>query len=253
LGAWSQLFFDNLSTLLGAVFALQGLVADGVSPSLMNEYIWGRIVPGVGVAMIAGNIYYSWMAIRLTNKWGRQYTAQPYGLNTPQAFAFVFNIIFSVFYSNIEELGPDGAFIQGYNVALAANFVSGLISIFLGFFGRKILKLVPPSALLVRFVKMKSYMMCMILQLSDVFHFVFLGPHCRYRLCLFGCRTVELQYCGAHCWVQCHHVGLPWMVQWSQDWLGQVSYPRSFHGHNRGKLAWMDHWLEYGSDSQRSC
>jgi AGZA family xanthine/uracil permease-like MFS transporter len=151
LGAWSQLFFDNVSTLLGTIFALQSLTANGVSQDVMNEYIWGKIVPGVGMAMFIGNLYYSWMAIRLTNKWGRQYTAQPYGLNTPQAFAFVYNIIFSVFFSNVDALGPDDAFILAYDTALGSNFVSGLISILLGCFGNKILKTVPPAALLVWF------------------------------------------------------------------------------------------------------
>jgi AGZA family xanthine/uracil permease-like MFS transporter len=173
LGSWSQLFFDNLSTLLGAVFALQTLTLNGVSQDVMNDYIWGRIVPGVGVTLFIGNIYYSWMAIRLTNKWGRQYTAQPYGLNTPQAFAFVFNVIFSVFFSNIDELGPDNAFILGYNVALGSNFISGCISVFLGCFGQKILKTVPPAALLVRFVEMKSDMMC---TTTHLFYFVIQVP-----------------------------------------------------------------------------
>jgi adenine/guanine/hypoxanthine permease len=82
----------------------------------------------------------------MTNKYGRQYTAQPYGLNTPGAFAFVYNIIYTVFFS---EGGGDQAFIKGYNVALAANFVTGLISLFLGIFGRTLLKVVPPAGLLV--------------------------------------------------------------------------------------------------------
>jgi AGZA family xanthine/uracil permease-like MFS transporter len=148
-GSLSQLFFDNLSTLLGALFAVQALGNFGdisVSQDTLNEYIWGRIVPGVGVTLFAGNVYYSWQAIRLTNSCGRQYTAQPYGLNTPAAFAFVFNIMYAVFFA---EGGGDEAFIKGYKVALAANFITGLISVFLGFFGRLILKVVPPAALLV--------------------------------------------------------------------------------------------------------
>jgi AGZA family xanthine/uracil permease-like MFS transporter len=135
--------------LLGALFALQGLTNFGdisVSQDVMNEYIWGRIVPGVGITLLAGNVYYSWQAIRLTNRYGRQYTAQPYGLNTPAAFAFVFNIIYAVFFA---EGGGDDAFIVGYKVALGANFITGLISVFLGIFGRLILKVVPPAALLV--------------------------------------------------------------------------------------------------------
>lgn len=82
----------------------------------------------------------------MSNKYGRQYTAQPYGLNTPGAFAFVFNIIYTIFFT---EGGGNEAFIKGYKVALAANFVTGLISIVLGCFGRYILKVVPPAGLLV--------------------------------------------------------------------------------------------------------
>lgn len=76
---------------------------------------------------------------------------QPYGLNTPAAFAFVFNIIYTIFFANVGRNGTtaDQAFILGYKVALAANFITGLILIFLGIFGRLILKIVPPAALLV--------------------------------------------------------------------------------------------------------
>ncbi len=148
-GALSQLFFDNLSTLLGTLYAIQALGTFGdiaVSKEVLDEYIWGRIAPGVGATLFVGNVYYSWQAIRLTNEHGRQYTAQPYGLNTPAAFSFVFNIIYAVFFS---EGGGDAGFIKGYKVALAANFITGLILTFLGCFGTLILKAVPPAALLV--------------------------------------------------------------------------------------------------------
>lgn len=87
MGSLSQLFFDNLSTLLGALFAVQAMENFGVDRSVIDDVVWGRLVPGVGVTLFIGNIYYSWQAIRLTNKHGRQYTAQPYGLNTPAAFS----------------------------------------------------------------------------------------------------------------------------------------------------------------------
>jgi AGZA family xanthine/uracil permease-like MFS transporter len=82
----------------------------------------------------------------MSNKYGRQYTAQPYGLNTPGAFAFVYNIMYTVFFAGG---GGDEAFIKGYKVALAANFVTGLIGVFLGILGPAILKVVPPAGLLV--------------------------------------------------------------------------------------------------------
>jgi adenine/guanine/hypoxanthine permease len=69
-GSLTQLFFDNLSTLLGALFALQNLGNASVfgeiavSSETMNEVVWGKIVPGVGMTMVIGNLYYTWQAIR---------------------------------------------------------------------------------------------------------------------------------------------------------------------------------------------
>lgn len=54
--------------------------------------------------------------------------------------------MYTVFFSSG---GGDAGFEKAYKVALAANFVTGLISIVLGIFGRTILKVVPPAALLV--------------------------------------------------------------------------------------------------------
>ena len=88
-GCLTQLFFDNLSTLLGALFAIQDMKNFGAPVEDINRVVWGKIVPGVGLTLIVGNMYYTWQAIRLTKRWGRPYTAQPYGLNTPAAFAFV--------------------------------------------------------------------------------------------------------------------------------------------------------------------
>jgi AGZA family xanthine/uracil permease-like MFS transporter len=98
-GSLTQLFFDNLSTMLGVIFAIQNMAGFGVDPDQINEIVWGKIVPGIGLTLVVGNVYYSWMSIRMTNKYGRTYTAQPYGLNTPAAFAFVFNIMCTYFFN----------------------------------------------------------------------------------------------------------------------------------------------------------
>ena len=70
----------------------------------------------VGVTLVAGKVFYSWQVIRLTN---------------------------------LHSRGGDAGFIKWYKVALAANFITGLISVVLGCFGTLILKAVPPAALLV--------------------------------------------------------------------------------------------------------
>lgn len=126
IGATTQLFFDNLSTLLGALFAIQNMSNFGVSRGVIDDVVFGKIVPGVGITLVIGNLYYSWQAIRLSNKYGRQYTAQPYGLNTPAAFAFVFNIIYTVYFDNANFATGDNfddSFILGYKVALAGKLL----------------------------------------------------------------------------------------------------------------------------------
>jgi hypothetical protein len=60
-----------------------------------------------------------------------------------------YNLRIILYYNYIILGGGDAAFLKGYNVALAANFITGLISIVLGFFGMSILKIVPPAGLLV--------------------------------------------------------------------------------------------------------
>jgi adenine/guanine/hypoxanthine permease len=70
-------------------------------------------------------------------------------LNTPAAFAFVFNIMYPVYFINVDTIGPSAAFTLAYKVALSANFITGMISVVLSGFGPLILKHVPPAALLV--------------------------------------------------------------------------------------------------------
>lgn len=43
----------------------------------------------------------------------------------------------------------ENSFIKAYNVALAANFISGMISVVMGAFGPQMLTIIPPAALLV--------------------------------------------------------------------------------------------------------
>eukprot|EP00808_Paulinella_micropora_P014949 g82397.t1 len=47
------------------------------------------------MTMVFGNVYYSWMAVRLGRRENRRgkVTALPYGINTPGSFAFIFGII----------------------------------------------------------------------------------------------------------------------------------------------------------------
>ncbi|CAM9711568.1 unnamed protein product [Ectocarpus sp. 12 AP-2014] len=146
-GCMSQLFFDNTSTLLGVLGAIFNMTFFGVPIEIINEVVYQKILPGLGVTLVFGNTYYTYLAMRRSKACGRAFTAQPYGINTPGAFAFVFNIIYPVYFSGTDT--PTENFIKAYNVALAANFISGIISVVMGAFGPQMLRIVPPAALLV--------------------------------------------------------------------------------------------------------
>jgi hypothetical protein len=70
-------------TLLGAVYDVQRMKTFGVPDDDMNQLVWGRIVPGFGVTVLVGNVYDTWQASRLTNMWGRPYTAQAVRIEHP--------------------------------------------------------------------------------------------------------------------------------------------------------------------------
>lgn len=113
ISSLAQIFFDNLSTVLASLYAIQDLakiqppattpsdstfVADesidkSVSLATMNKILFENIAPGLGLALFLGNTYYTWMASRQKRKFGRDYTALPTGMSTPYAFFMVFNVI----------------------------------------------------------------------------------------------------------------------------------------------------------------
>jgi AGZA family xanthine/uracil permease-like MFS transporter len=130
---------------------------DGSNAPIVTEILYKRIVPAAGVMLFVGNVFYTWQAIRMTRKYKKAYTAQPYGLNTAGGFPFIFGIMYGVFFS-YQCTAEDGSctteennarFILAWQVCVAANFTTGLINIFLGFFGRHMMKFFPVAAMLV--------------------------------------------------------------------------------------------------------
>src|SRR5579871_6089803 len=93
-GDWDgffALFFSGFPDLL-LIAALAPLC--GFAPSLITT----RILPGVALSIIAGNIFYAWQAHRLAERTGRDdVTAIPFGVNTPTIFAYVFLIVGPVY------------------------------------------------------------------------------------------------------------------------------------------------------------
>ena len=85
------LFFSGFPDLLLIV---------GLAPlcGLPVQFVVTRILPGVAVSVLGGNLFYAWQARRLAMRERRtDVTAIPFGINTPTIFAYVFLIMVPVY------------------------------------------------------------------------------------------------------------------------------------------------------------
>src|SRR6266568_8520641 len=65
---------------------------------LPAELVTRRVLPGVAVSILVGNLFYAWQAGRLATRTGRNdVTAIPFGVNTPTIFAYIFLIMAPVY------------------------------------------------------------------------------------------------------------------------------------------------------------
>jgi len=79
------LMLDNLLQLL-VLTALCSFVC-GMPP----EFVFSVVLPGVGISLLFGNIFYALQARKLAIQENRNdVTALPYGINTISLFAFIF-------------------------------------------------------------------------------------------------------------------------------------------------------------------
>src|SRR5712671_8002523 len=94
VGDWDgcfALFFSGFPDLL-LIAGLAPLC--GFPPSMVAT----RILPGVALSILGGNIFYAWQAHRLAERTGRtDVTAIPFGVNAPTIFAYIFLIMLPVY------------------------------------------------------------------------------------------------------------------------------------------------------------
>ena len=82
------LMVDNLVQYILIVILLTSLVG------LQREFVISSVLPAVAISLIIGNLYYAWLAQRLSAATGRKdVTALPYGINTISVFAFIFLVM----------------------------------------------------------------------------------------------------------------------------------------------------------------
>ncbi len=136
------LALDNLVQLL-LIDALCRHVL-GFSDSLL----YGRVLPGVAVSLLVGNLYYAHQAMRLGRLTGRaDVCALPYGINTVSLFAHVFLVMLPAKLAAEASGDPDPARVA-WQAGLVACFGCGAIEALGATVAERLRKAAPRAALL---------------------------------------------------------------------------------------------------------
>jgi adenine/guanine/hypoxanthine permease len=113
-----------------------------------NELLYGRVMPGVAVSLLIGNVFYSWQARELARRTGRNdICALPYGINTVSIFGHVFLVMLPAKMLAVQH-GFDDPARFAWQAGLMACLGSALIECGGAFVAERIRKATPRAALL---------------------------------------------------------------------------------------------------------
>lgn len=133
--AFFALFQNNIANFVIIAITMLGM---GFPASI----VFGQVLPGAAVAVMAGNFYYAWSAARLARRENRaDVTALSYGISTPVMFVFLFGVLLPA-----KQLTGDAQL--AWKVAVAACFISGAIEAAVSLIGRWVQYHLPRAAML---------------------------------------------------------------------------------------------------------
>jgi AGZA family xanthine/uracil permease-like MFS transporter len=138
------LALDNLVQLMLIVGLCQGVLG------FPAEVVYGRILPGVAVSLLVGNLFYAWQARRLAIASGRSdVCALPYGINTVSLFAHVFLVMLPVsLAAKARGLDATAAATLAWQAGLLACLGSGVMELLGATVAERIRRASPRAALL---------------------------------------------------------------------------------------------------------
>lgn len=133
---------DNLVQLLLIPGLCIGVV--GMAPGI----VYGRIMPGIAISYIGGNLFYAWQAHRLAQRENRaDVCAMPFGLNTPTMIAFAFLVMLPARQLAIARGAADPD-MEAWRAGLVACLGSGTIEFVGAFVVTGLRRMTPRAALL---------------------------------------------------------------------------------------------------------
>jgi adenine/guanine/hypoxanthine permease len=109
---------------------------------LSPHQVYGSILPALGIALVIGNVYYTYLARRLARRENRaDVTAMPYGPSVPHMFIVVFLIMLPIYLSTKDPL-------KAWEAGVAWAFIIGVIVMIGAFVGPVIRRFAPRAAML---------------------------------------------------------------------------------------------------------
>ena len=142
LDGFFGLMVDNLVQVLLIVALTRELL------HFPDELVFHRVLPGVAISLLVGNLYYGWQARRLARETGRaDVTALPFGINTPSVFAYVFLVMLPVHASHGALPDAERATLA-WRAGLVACLLSGVIEALGAAVGPWVRRHTPRAALL---------------------------------------------------------------------------------------------------------
>ncbi len=110
--------------------------------------LYGRVLPGVAISLLVGNLYYARQAVRLGRAEGRSDAcALPYGINTVSLFAHVFLVMLPAKLA-AESAGAADPARVAWQAGLVATLGSGAIEFGGAFVAERLRRVAPRAALL---------------------------------------------------------------------------------------------------------
>ncbi len=135
-------FVNNLVQLLILAPLCSGVLG------FSAELIYGRILPGVAISFLVGNMFYAWQALQLAKREGRSdVCALPYGISTPGLFAHVFLVMLPAKQLALAQGIADPERFA-WHAGLVACLLGGVLEFGCAFFAAKIRQHTPPAAML---------------------------------------------------------------------------------------------------------
>jgi AGZA family xanthine/uracil permease-like MFS transporter len=113
-----------------------------------DELLYGRVLPGVAVSLLVGNLFYAWQARRVAERESRSdVCALPYGINTVSLFGHVFLVMLPAELAAAAAGHPDPTRVA-WHAGIVATLGSGAIEFFGAFVAEHLRRWTPRAALL---------------------------------------------------------------------------------------------------------